>query len=67
MKSEVTFLSEVSHAIELKAEMTSRTQFLTAKQYKTLKSLKKLIPRSQAVRYIDGDVELKKTAGRNPT
>ena len=30
--SEVTFLSEVSHAIDLKAEMTSRTQILTAKQ-----------------------------------
>ena len=26
------FLSEVNHAIDLKAEMTSRTQILTAKQ-----------------------------------
>ena len=43
VSSEVTFLSEVGHAIDLKAEMTSRTQNLTAKQ----KSLKKSIPRSQ--------------------
>ena len=46
MSSEVIFLS-VSHAIDLKAEMTSRTQILTAKQYKSLKSLKKSIQRSQ--------------------
>ena len=39
MSSEVNFLSEVSHAIDLKAEMTSQTQILTAKQ-KSLKSLK---------------------------
>ena len=50
-------MSEVSHAIGLKAEMTSRTQILTAKQYKSLKS----IPRSQVVRIIDGDDELKIT------
>ena len=49
-------MSEVSHAIDLKAEMTSDTQILTAKQQKSLKS----IPRSQVVRIIDGDDELKK-------
>ena len=32
MNSEVIFLSEVSHAIDLKAEMTSRRQNFTAKQ-----------------------------------
>ena len=31
-------MSEVSHAIDLKAEMTSRRQILTAKQWKTLKT-----------------------------
>ena len=36
MSSEVTFLSEVSHAIELKAEqMMSRPQISTAKQWKS--------------------------------
>ena len=60
MSSEVILLSEVSHEIDLKAEMTSRTQILTAKQ-KSLKSLKKSIPRSQVIRIIDGDDELKKT------
>ena len=30
MSSEVNFLSEVSHAIDLKAEMKSRRQILTA-------------------------------------
>ena len=44
MSSEVIFLSEVSLAIDLKAEMTSPTQILTAKHQKSLKSLKKLIP-----------------------
>ena len=38
VSSEV-FLSEVSHAIDLKAEMTTQTQILTGKQ-KSLKSLK---------------------------
>ena len=60
MSSEVIFLSEVSHSIDLKAEMTSRIQILTAEQLKSLKSLKKSIPRSHVVRIIDGDVELKK-------
>ena len=46
--------------MDLKAEMTSRKQILTAKQSKLLKSLKKTIPRSQVVRIIDGDNELKK-------
>ena len=46
MISEVIFLSEVSHAIDLKAEMTSRTQVLTAKQ-KSVKLLKKSNPRSE--------------------
>ena len=40
MSSEVIF-SEVSHVTDLKAEMTSRTKILTAKQQKSLKSLKK--------------------------
>ena len=31
VSSEVSFLGEVSHAIDLQAEMTSRTQILTAK------------------------------------
>ena len=39
--------------------MTPRTQNLTGKQ-KSMKSLKKSIPRSQVVRIIDGDHELKK-------
>ena len=42
--SKVNFLSEVSHAIDLKAEMTSHKQILTAKQQK---SLKKSIPRGK--------------------
>ena len=61
MSSEVIFFSEGSHAMDLKAEMTSRKQILTAKQSKLIKSLKKTIPRSQVVRIIDGDNELKKT------
>ena len=32
VSSEVNFLSKVSHAIDLKAEVTSRTQILIAKQ-----------------------------------
>ena len=56
MNSEVIFLVS---AIDLEAEMTVRTQILTAKQKKSLKSLKKSIPRSQVVRIIHGD-ELKK-------
>ena len=64
MSSEVIFFSEVSQAIDLKAEMTSRTQILTAKQQKSLKSLKKSIPRSQVVRTIDRDDELKNKAGQ---
>ena len=59
MSSEVIFLSELSHAIGLESEMTSRTQILTAKQL-----VKKSIPRSQVVRIIDGDDELKNIAGR---
>ena len=55
------FLSKENQAIDLKAEMTSRTRNSTAKQQKSLKSLKKSIPRSQVVRIIDGDNELKKT------
>ena len=55
MSSEVSFLREVSHAIDLKAEMRSRTQILTAKLYKSPKPLKKSIPR-----IIDGDDEFKK-------
>ena len=66
MSSEVIYLSEVSHAIDLKAEMTSRTKILTEKQYRSLKSLKEFIPRSQIVRIIDGDDELKNIAGRIP-
>ena len=54
-------MSEVSHAIDLKAEMTPDTQNLTAKQQKSLKS----IPRSQVVRIIDGD-ELKKNSRTSP-
>ena len=44
--------------------MTSRTQILTAKQQKSLKSLKKSIPRSQVVRTIDRDDEIKNKAGQ---
>ena len=58
MSSEAILLSEASHAIDLKAKTTSRTQILTAKQYKSLKSLKKLTPRSQIVKIIDGADEL---------
>ena len=54
-------MSEVSHAIGLKAKMTSRTRILITKQWKSLKSLKKSIPRSQVVRIIDRDDDLKKT------
>ena len=46
--------------------MTSRIQILTAKQLKSLKSLKKSIPRSHVVRIIDGDVELKKHSRTSP-
>ena len=55
------FLSEASHATRLKAEVTSSTQNLNRKQWKSLKSLEESIPRSQVVRIIDGDDELKKT------
>ena len=65
MSSEVIFLGELSHITDLKAEMTSGTQNLNAKQQKSLKSLKKSIPRSQVVR-INGDDELKNIAGRIP-
>ena len=52
-------MSEVSNAIDLKAEqMTSRTQILTAKQQKSLKSKKSMV-----ARIINGE-ELKKTAGQ---
>ena len=37
MSSEVNFLSEVSHAIDLKAETTSRTQTLTLKAIEVTK------------------------------
>ena len=47
MSSEVIFFSEISHQFDLKAEMTSRTQTLTAKRTKSPKSMKKSIPRSQ--------------------
>ena len=50
-------MSEVGHANDLKAEMTSHIQILTVKLYKSLKS----IPGSQVVRIIDGDDELIKT------
>ena len=60
MSSEVNFLSEASQAIGLKADMDSRTQILTAKQYKSKKTLKKYIPRSQVVRIIDGEDKIKK-------
>ena len=76
MSSEVIFVSEVSHAIDLKAEMTSDTQILTAKQKKSMKSIprtqfhevnfKKSISRSQVVRIIDGDDELKKHSRKSP-
>ena len=39
--------------------MKSWTQILTAKQWRSLNSLKKSIPRSQLVRIIVGDDELK--------
>ena len=61
VSSKVILMSEVSHAIGLKAKMTSRTQILITKQWKSLKSLKKSIPRSQVVRIIDRDDDLKKT------
>ena len=61
MSSEAIFLTEKSYAIDLKAEMTSRTQILTANQKKLLKSLKKSIPKSQVLRIINVDDELKKT------
>ena len=40
VSSEVILLSEVGHSTDLKAELTSRKQILTAKQLKSLKSLK---------------------------
>ena len=47
-------MSELSHAIELKAEQwTSRTQMITGKQQKPLK-LKKSNPRRQVAGIIDG-------------
>ena len=60
MSSRSHFFSEVSHAIDLKAEMTSRTKILTLKQWKSLKSLKESIPRSQAARIIDANDEIEK-------
>ena len=73
MSSEVIFLSEVSQAIDLKAEMTSRTQILIAKSLKLIPrsqfqevNSKKSIPRSQVVRIIDGDDELKKHSKTSP-
>ena len=39
------YFDEVRHENDLKAEMTSRRQILTAKQKKLLKSLEKSIPR----------------------
>ena len=60
VSSEVFYLSEVSHASDLKAEMRSSTQNLTAKEKKSLKSLKKSIPRNQVERIIDGHDGLKK-------
>ena len=59
MSSVVILFSEASHANDLKAEqMTSRTQNLTAKQWKSLK-----LKNSMAARIIDGDDELKNLAG----
>ena len=56
VSSEAIYLSEVSHAIDLKEQqMTSRTQILTAKQKKSLK-----FKNSMVARIIDGDDELKK-------
>ena len=67
------FFSEVSQAIDLKTEMTSRTQILIAKSLKLIPrsqfqevNSKKSIPRSQVVRIIDGDDELNNIAGRIP-
>ena len=42
--------------------MTARTQILSEKQWKSVKSLKKSIPRSQVIRIIDGDDEVKNIA-----
>ena len=67
MSSEVIFVSEVSHAIDLKAEqMTSDTNFDCKAIEVTEVNSKKSIPRSQVVRIIDGDDELKNIAGRIP-
>ena len=66
MSSEVIFLGEISHAVDLKAEITSRRQILTANQWKSLKSLEKSIPRSQVVRIIGGEDELKKHSRTSP-
>ena len=51
-------MSEVSHLIDLKTEqMTSRTQILTS--IEATEVIEKSTPRSQVVRVIDGDDELK--------
>ena len=59
MSSEV-IIGELSQTIELKANDLKHTSF-NCKAVKSLESLKKSIPRSQVVRIIDGDDELKKT------
>ena len=57
-------MSKVSHLIDLKTEqLTSRTQILTS--IEVTEVIKKSIPRSQVVRVIDGDDELKNTAGQD--
>ena len=65
MSSEVIFLSEVSHAIDLKAEMTSGTNF-NCKAVVVTKVIQKSILRNQVVRIIDRDDELKNIAGEVP-
>ena len=58
--------SEVSQALDLKAEeMKSHQQILTAKQEKSM-TLKKSISRCQVARIMDGDNELKKHSRTNP-
>ena len=44
--------------------MTSRSQILTAKQWKSMKSLEMSIQRSQVIIIIEGDGELKNIAGQ---
>ena len=65
MSSEVKFLSDVSHAIDPKSRNDVMNTNFNRRALEVTKSLKKSIPRSEVVRIIDGDDELKKHSMRS--